>query len=613
MIKQKTLIDFEHVRAGYKLIGDNWIMPVDPITIIPPQSSNSFYDIGNGSVDIYSISDNPNNYKLGISIHSGIINTGIGSFQVDGNDDITFSHYKYMNIKENSELIINNNLTLIRATITNYGTLSIDSLASLILRDGSIFNSSNNSVININKESFIFIDEKSQLNLYGTINIHIDKIETILNQSNIYIDPTTVINIIGINNSNREYSLQDYIKEIHSKVVNINTTQEKNFNNSRVVCKWTDGTPINNSHSINIYCESGKIISGDLKVSFLGLNETLNQSMKTLSNLIINENATLIVSEDYNNNHWYYPSLYIGVYIDNNKVPAKAIINGTLLVDGSNSSILLDRNGSMIINGTVKLSNKAKLKVTNSDQNILTINGTLIIDTLDQLVDFNKDHIQFGSKGKLVILNPSTNIDQVILEIPNGIKSSKLYELFEDRLEHIEFHITEKTGIKIDTYLNNYPLEMKHWYSNYSLSDAIKNSLIIWEDNGFIELNHEIIKWINFSSNLSDLTKLFISSGLNYREELQSIVDKFVEAKSGDIRFKFIEGNLKKEIILHIHIPEIKSAYYDRYNNDYVIQVSDQAYLFISNNINKLKGSKIVEQAKHVQTLLTEYNHFKLQ
>ena len=75
------------------------------------------------------------------------------------------------------------------------------------------------------------------MNLYGTINIHIDKIETILNQSNIYIDPTTVINIIGINNSNREYSLQDYIKEIHSKVVNINRTQEKNFNNSRVVCK----------------------------------------------------------------------------------------------------------------------------------------------------------------------------------------------------------------------------------------------------------------------------------------------------------------------------------------------------------------------------------------
>ena len=45
----------------------------------------------------------------------------------------------------------------------------------------------------------------------------------------------------------------------------------------------------------------------------------------------------------------------------------------------------------------------------------------------------------------------------------------------------------------LDTYLNNYPLEMKHWYGNYSLSDAIKNGLIIWEDNGFIELNHEII------------------------------------------------------------------------------------------------------------------------
>ena len=612
MNKQETFIDFEHIRAGYKLVGDSWVIPNDPIVIIPPEGSNSFYEVSNGLIDIYTLNDDPDNYKFGLSINSGSVNIGIGSLQIDGNDNVTVSHYKYLNIKENAELNINNNLTLIRAIMNINGTLNIDSLASLILRNNSIVNTSTNSIININKESFIFIDEGSKLNLYGTINIHINKIETILNQSSIYIDPTATINIIGLHNIEREYSLQDYISEMNSKIVNINTTQEKHFNNNHLMCKWTDGTPVNNSHSINIYCEKGNIINGDLKSSFLGLVDHLNNDQKLLSNLIVNENATLIVAEDYNNNHYYYPSIYIGVYINNIKVPAKAIINGTLLIDGDNSSLILDRNGSMIINGIVKLSNNGKLKITNCNQTALIINGTLIIDSLDQLIGVTKEHIEFGPKGKVVILNPSANLDRIILEIPNGIKDSKLYELFEEQIEHIEFHLSEKTGIKIDTYFDNYQLEMKHWFGNYNLIDAIKNGFIVWENNAFIELDHDIIKWATINSNMFDLLKLFEYSGLNSKEELQSIVDKFIDSNSGNIRFKFIENSLKREIVLNVNTPQIKSVYYDDYNEDFVIQVSSSAYMFLSNTISKLKPSAIVNQSKKVQPLLTEFNHFNL-
>lgn len=612
MNKQETFIDFEHIRAGYKLVGDSWVIPNDPIVIIPPEGSNSFYEVSNGLIDIYTLNDDPDNYKFGLSINSGSVDIGIGSLQIDGNDNVTVSHYKYLNIKENAKLNINNNLTLIRATMNINGTLNIDSLASLILRNNSIVNTSTNSIININKESFIFIDEGSILNLYGTINIHINKIETILNQSSIYIDPTATINIIALHNIEREYTLQDYISEMNSKIVNINTTQEKHFNNNHLMCKWTDGTPVNNSYSINIYCEKGNIINGDLKSSFLGLVDHLNNDQKLLSNLIVNENATLIVAEDYNNNHYYYPSIYIGVYINNIKVPAKAIINGTLLIDGDNSSLILDRNGSMIINGTVKLSNNGKLKITNCNQTALIINGTLIIDSLDQLIGVTKEHIEFGSKGKVVILNPSTNLDRIILEIPNGIKDSKLYELFKEQIEHIEFHLSEKTGIKIDTYFDNYQLEMKHWFGNYNLIDAIKNGFIVWEDNAFIELNHDVIKWATINSNMFDLLKLFEYSGLNVKEELQSIVDKFIDSNSGNIRFKFIENSLKREIVLNVNTPQIKSVYYDDYNEDFVIQISSSAYMFLSNNISKLKPSTIVNQSKKVQPLLTEFNHFDL-
>ena len=612
MNKQETFIDFEHIRAGYKLVGDSWIIPIDPVIIIPPEGSNSFYEVSNGVIDIYTLNDDPDNYKFGLSIDSGIVDIGIGSLQIDGNDNITLSHYKYLNIKENAQLNINNNLTLTRATMSINGTLNIDSLASLILRNNSIVNTSSNSVININKESFIFIDEGSKLNLYGTINIHINKIETILNQSSIYIDPTAVINITGLNNTEREFSLQDYIAEMNSKIVNVNTTQEKHFNNNHLMCKWVDGSPVDNSHSISIYCEKGYIINGDLKSSFLGLVNNLDKDKKILSNLIVNKDATLIIAEDYNNNHYFYPSIYIGVYIDNMKVPAKAIINGTLLIDGDNSELVLDRNGSLIINGTVQLSNNGKLKITNCDQTVITINGTLILDSLEQLVDIDKKHIEFGSKGKIVILNPSTNSDQILLEIPKGIKTSKLYKLFEDRISHVEFHLSEKTGIKIDTYFDNYQLEMKYWFGQYNLIDAIKNGFIVWEDNAFIELDHEIINWATLNSNMFDLIKLFEYSGLTLKDELQSIVDKFIDSNSGNIRFKFIENNQKRELFLNVNIPQIKSVYYDDYNDDFVIQVSSSAYMFLSNNVSRLKPSVIVNQSKKIQPLLTEFNHFEL-
>ena len=610
MNNQKSLIDFDKVRSGFKLFNGEWIKPVDPIVVIPPSYSDSFYVVGNGTIGLYVVDDDPDTYQFDLSIDDGSVDVGLGSFQISKRLTSLLSHYRSLLVKEDSKLTINNNLTLTDGNMIVNGHLNIESLASLILREHSEVTFSATSELTINDESFILMDDTSKIYIYGTIYVHINKIQTILNQPSIYIDPSASIKINGLRESIREYSLTDFINEMNSEVININTVKEKNYNNNQLRCKWEDGSPVTNNHTISIICEIGNIIAGDLKKSFLGLFNDLGQNQRTICDLIVNKYATLIVSETYQDYQYYYPSLYIGQKIDNCKRPAQLVVNGKLIVDGENCCIYLDRGGSMTINGEVQLLNKSSIQLTEYDQVAIQINGKLIIDSLDQLIGFSKQNISFGKDGKLIILNKYNDNDKVILSLPNGIETSKLYNLFKERLEFIEFHLPNNCGIKIDQDFENFKRQMKYWYGNYTLDEAIKNKLIVWADNAFIELNHEVLNWIDLGSNLYSITRLFQTSGESAREELQSIVDKFILAKSGNIRFKFMEDPSVKEIIMILKIPKINSVYYDNRNNDYVIQVDSLGYLFMCNNVSKIKSNYIIENNKQIKSLLSEYNHF---
>ena len=71
MNNQKSLIDFDKVRSGFKLFNGEWIKPVDPIVVIPPSYSDSFYVVGNGTIGLYVVDDDPDTYQFDLSIDDG--------------------------------------------------------------------------------------------------------------------------------------------------------------------------------------------------------------------------------------------------------------------------------------------------------------------------------------------------------------------------------------------------------------------------------------------------------------------------------------------------------------------------------------------------------------
>jgi len=99
-----------------------------------------------------------------------------------------------------------------------------------------------------------------------------------------------------------------------------------------------------------------------------------------------------------------YPELYIGVMIGRNKYPGKCICHGTIICDGPRSRITIDRNGLFVIEkgGKVCIQNDAILRSTNNNGICLQVNGTLILDDIEQMKSFRSDNISFGKDGKII-------------------------------------------------------------------------------------------------------------------------------------------------------------------------------------------------------------------
>lgn len=609
-LNQPTLRDFENERSK-----NNYT---------PLKGSNSFFKIGDGEINLYTIDSDKLSFDL--STNQGIVNTGTNFTVRADNSDVP---YRSLSVIANTQLSVTastreniNRLTIYgnpdpsydAATMSVHGVFELNQYTEIFIRNNAHLVLHADSTFIVHDNSNIIVEKGSSITIYGQINIHLSKVDSILNADGIVLDPAAVMNVDGIDKTNRPYSMCDYETDLRDRVININTQGETNSEYGRMGYSWTGGSPANFSQVIMMSVLWGESILGDFKLSALGLPSSDISNSQIVSDIKVSSDATLYIQEKYKNKKYIRPELYIGVIINNNSRPGNLIIDGTVICDGKNSMITLDRGGAVHINrtGTLILQNDAIMRSTHNDGRVLFIDGTLIIDSTSQIESFSKDNILFGENGRVIIRNPNSGTKRILFSTPNGICKSTLYKLFEDTIDHIEYHISKNTGIRIDQYYDFYSRDMKKWFGNRRIEKAIHDGILVWDDGGFIELDQSIIPWVSKGSNLFQAAKLFKSFSADNKERLQEVADRLRYAGAGNIIFRFISGSRIKEVTLTLDSVEMKSVVNKPASNIYSLTTNNSGELFLRNKYNVLSSSDIVNKKSKMIPIPEDHIDFKL-
>lgn len=608
MEKQNSLIDFERARAGLVKFYNSWIKPAETVVTIPIKESNTYFEVGDGTVQLYTLRDNPDNYRFDIYV-TGSVETGEGMFSVNG--DITNVSHPYRNffLRDNSTLKVINNFTVSKGRALINGHVILNSLASFTATDGASVIFSSNSVLTIPEDAFLFANTEATIDIYGTIETTLNKLKYILNNKNIHLDSQVHFIINNIENSD-EVTLISYANGLRNELINVNSIDELNINNSRIGYEWVTGTPVENSFGIELQCLAGPINLGNFKITFLGIPSIVSPNLKIFSDLFIEQGAQLTVSDS----SFYYPTIYIGALLENSERPANFIVKGKCIFEGETASLILDRNGKLIIEetGTVVLKDKAVLKITESDDRILLINGKLIVDSFEQIQGLNENQIQFGPKGKLVILN-SVESEVALYNFPSEFRNSVLGKIMNETPTKVELHLTPFKGIRLDSFVEHFEKELKNWFGNFSLEAAVQNKIVVWENNAVLELDSIIIPWVNENENLYSLIKIFPCNGSDEKEKLQNLVNAFKEAKFGNLVLRIKAEDSIKEIHLCLETPSIENAFYDGETLNYYVKIKNSpSYLYLANGISSAHKDFILKRSKKMIPLLTSENYFNL-
>ena len=572
-LNQSTLNLFEDERVRY--------------SYYPPNQSNSFYDIGEGTINIFN-----DDHQMKIFIESGTVNTG-SVFVIDKDP------YIQLEVSEDTKLIVNDKFFIKNNTLVNvYGTLELQEEALLSLSDNSRIVLYPGSVLIVNDRVNIQVDNSSDFRIYGEINVPLSSVDSILSNDRIYVDTSAVLNVTEINMGDREYSLTDFYTELRDKTINPYVQGEHNVDNGRIGYRWLAGNTVNKYRELSVTISYGTVVFGDFKLSILGKLVNEIEEFTTLTNLTVNKNTKLYISEEYGEYRYVHPKLYIGRIIDNCNTPGTMSISGEVYVSGNNAQLVLDRSGSLTIeeSGTLYLQNNGKLLCTNNmeDEIVLTINGTLIMDDISQVSTFNSANIEVGENAKIIILNNNLPDDTILFSTPNGILESDLYRIFKPYIEQVEYHIQPNTGIKIDQYYEYYPRDMTQWYADRRIELAIHQGLLIWHDNAFIELDSEIIPWVNNECTLYDASTLFKTTMSGKKFILSDVAARLKYAGSGNIRFKFIDGDNINEITLILDGATVSTLINKPLTDEYVATSNRKGTLFIRNKINDSDSSNII-------------------
>ena len=603
-------------------------------TIIPHAGSNTFFDVGGGRINVFTVKNDSEGRLFNLYTDRGDIyligseenmNDFPGGFVITPNGTNFNSPYQYLTIINGTKLIVNHNLTIRGANLDVYGTLELDNSAlSTIVNGTTVFHPG--SVLVIDDHSNIHIDNQSSLIIYGRIDIHVTRVQSLLNSRNIFIDSAAVFNVEGINEPNRTFSFTNYEREMRERgFVNVNVQGERIIGDNRIGHIWRQGNPSEPSHVIGINLQLGQIPLGDFRFPVLGRPKKTYPGMQTISDLVIRRKTTLHITEEYNGHKYFRPELYLGGIIDNTQKPAECIVQGTIIVDGPRSMITVDRKAILRIEerGIVYVRNGAIIKcthnqeyiedengnVTHTDVPVLHIFGTLVIDDISQIVTFNTDNIVFGPEGKVVILNPSGVEPRILFSIPNGIFDTHLYRLFEHRVQHVEYHISKNTGvaidqdfpnitptmgIRVDRLLPRSSKEFSWMFGDRRIEQAVHEGIVVWHDDAFIELYHNISPWMNETINLLSVSWLFKAYGSYAKDRLQDVVDRLTYAGFGNILFRFVLKNAVKEIKMSLESINMENVMNNPLNQRYVLNTDNSGTLFIRSRISDSSVNNII-------------------
>lgn len=579
MNNQHSLIEFENYRKS--------------IFYVPEINSNSFYNIDNSEINILTKSNEP---EFHLYTNKGIVKTGEGNFIVSYD-----TPYRNFTVIENTGVELTDTFTINNTSVEIFGEFIFKENSNLNITTG-LLKLNSKSRIDLTRQNISINLNSSKIRINGRIKISYNNL-SILDNPDIIINPSCEIDVTDLEYPNRIYSLSNFEFDLRDKIINPNTNGEYNNQYGRIGYTWVEGDLSINSKILKLSVLHGDSILGDFKFRTLGLQSKLVKDKQFISDIYISKTSTLYISEEYEGHHYYNPELYLGFVLFNFKRSATCVIDGTIIVDGNNSKISLDIESSIIINGSLIITNGGKLINANqyNKNKCIYINGELIIDDIEQLVNFHKDNFVFGEKGKLIIFNPTRVERRILLSIPEGIKTSQLYNLFKDNLNQVEYHIHSNTGIKIDKYYDFYNRELVDWYNGMRIEKAIHEGLIVWHNGGFIELSNDIIPWVGTDCNLLHAAKLFKSSKSFDKDILQEVVERLLYVGCGNIIFIFIKGNKMKELELNLQPVKINSIYNLPLSDTYVIESDNYGSLFIRNQVENTTSDNIInELSKHI-------------
>ena len=592
-LNQTTLVAFEKERSEY--------------SFIPPYGSNSFYTIGSGIIDLYCANSSLIDYLFELAIKTGTVYVGNGDFTIGIED-----HYHSIEVREKTSLINNGNL-YIKDSVDVYGKLTLQNGSNLIMNGGTLF---------LHPGSELCIEEGADINIidgfikiYGEINVDVSLVDSILSTDGIYVDSSAILIVDNIDLGDREYSMTDYELDLRDKIINTYTQGEYNFKNGKGGYIWKAGNIQKKSQILELDTIYGEIVLGDFKLSVLGTQKELIPALQVTKSFCIKEGSTLYIAEEYNGQQFLHPELYLGIIIDNCDTPADCIVDGTIIVSGESAKITIDRKASLTINdtGIIYLQNGSIIKSTNNDdETVLYINGTLIMDDISQIKTFESSNIEFGENGKVVILNPDTGVHKVLFSTPDGIKNSELYRIFEDKIDHVEYHIQNNTGIKIDKYYQFYSKDMTDWYGGRRIEKAIKDGLIVWHNGGFIELDHSIIPWAYTTCSLLQASRLFKTTRSYDNEKLQEVIDHLRYAGCGNIIFRYIEDDSYVDVTLVMDDINMKSITNAVSSNDYILNTDVVGELFMKNNISDTSSDNLISKDSKIVSLNSGDTQFSI-
>ena len=604
-LNQPTLVQFENIR---KLSNT-----------IPPEGSNSFYVIGKGRINLATIRANPEDPRFNITIQQGDVYTGEGNFLVSGDNHNPETPYNTITVDGfDATLHVNDKLTVSNGTMEVHQGLELIAGSQLIIRNNGTAHFYQDSVFTINENTEIIVEPGSTIRIYGRIIVDLSRVDALLDLEGVNIDSSAVISVRGLDQlGKRLYSLTDYDAALREKVINIHTQGEYNTEFGRVGYTWTGGSPLTKSQLIRMSVLWGEVALGDFKLSVLGIPHEEIENLQMISSLHIKTNTTLHISETFKENRYIHPNLYLGIVMGNNDIPANMDVDGTVIVNGKNSRITLDRGATIHIikGGSVYLQNEARLLCTNNEDTVplLFIDGTLVIDDISQIYTFSHDNIFFGEEGKIVILNPDNGEHRLLWTTPNGINDTDLYRLFQDRIDHVEYHISNNTGIGIDEYYDYYSRDMIKWFGDRRIEKAIHDGILVWHNGGFIEVYHNITPWATTEATLLQASRLFKSYGSFDEDKLQEVVDRLRYAGSGNIVFRFIQDDEYSEVVMNLESIEATSILNHPATKTYNVTATNDGQIYLKSKVNTATADHIVTSTSRRVPVVNKKASFTLE